>query len=127
MYEVGVTAQFEAAHRLVGNFGPATRLHGHTYKLEAAVRGADLQPDNTLFDITALQAAVEAIVADLHYNNLDDVPGLAGTNTTVERVARYCWERLAAALVGQPLTELSVRVWENPGVYAGYSGLLADV
>jgi 6-pyruvoyltetrahydropterin/6-carboxytetrahydropterin synthase len=126
MYEVGVTAQFEAAHRLVGNFGPATRLHGHTYKLEAAVRGAEVQPDGTLFDITSLQAAVAAIVADLHYTNLDEVPGLAGTNTTVERVARYCWERLAQALSGQPLVELSVRVWENPGVYAGYAGPIAD-
>lgn len=124
MYEVGVSAQFEASHRLVGNFGPATRLHGHTYTLEAIVRGRALQPDNTLFDITALQAAVQAIVDDLHYTNLDDVPGLAGTNTTVERVAQYCWERLAAALVGQPLVELSVRVWENPSVYAGYSAAL---
>ncbi len=124
MYEVGVTAQFEAAHRLVGNFGPATRLHGHTYKLEAAVRGADLHTDGTLFDITALQAAVDALVADLHYTNLDEVPGLAGTNTTVERVARFCWERLATALAGQPLVELSVRVWENPGVYAGYTAAL---
>jgi 6-pyruvoyltetrahydropterin/6-carboxytetrahydropterin synthase len=126
MYEVGVTAQFEAAHRLVGNFGPATRLHGHTYKLEATVRGAALQPDGTLFDITALQDAVAGIVADLHYNNLDDVPGLAGANTTVERVARYCWERLAGALSDQPLVELHVRVWENPGVYAGYARSIAD-
>ncbi|HZF58812.1 MAG TPA: 6-carboxytetrahydropterin synthase, partial [Rubrobacter sp.] len=39
MYEIYVAASFEAAHRLVGDFGPATRLHGHTYRLEVVVRG----------------------------------------------------------------------------------------
>jgi 6-pyruvoyltetrahydropterin/6-carboxytetrahydropterin synthase len=38
MFEIGVSAQFEAAHRLVGDFGPATRMHGHTCRLEALVR-----------------------------------------------------------------------------------------
>ncbi len=124
MYEVGVTAQFEAAHRLVGDFGPATRLHGHTYRLEAAVRGPELRPDGTLFDITALQAAVGALVDELHYRDLGEVPGLAGVNTTAEQVAGYCWRRLAAALAGLGLLSLCVRVWENPGAYAAYEAPL---
>lgn len=125
MYEVGVTAQFEAAHRLVGDFGPATRMHGHTYRLEAAVRGAVLRPDGTLFDITALQGAVAALVADLHYRDLGEVPGFAGVNTTVENVAGYCWRRLAEALAGLGLATLAVRVWENPSTYAAYEADLA--
>ncbi|HMQ30122.1 MAG TPA: 6-carboxytetrahydropterin synthase [Chloroflexaceae bacterium] len=124
MYEIGVTAQFEAAHRLVGDFGPATRMHGHTYRLEAAVRGPELRPDGTLFDITALQGAVGALVADLHYRDLGEVPGLAGVNTTAEHVAGYCWRRLAEALAGLGLTSLTVRVWENPGAYAAYEAPL---
>lgn len=124
MFEVGVTAQFEAAHRLVGEFGPATRMHGHTYRLEAAVRGARLRPDGTLFDITALQAAVDALVGELHYRDLGEVPGLAGINTTAENVARFCWERLAAALGGLGLASLAVRIWENPGAYAAYAAEL---
>lgn len=127
MYEVGVTAQFEAAHRLVGEFGPATRMHGHTYRLEAAVRGPALRPDGTLFDITALQGAVGALVAELHYQDLGEVPGLAGLNTTAEHVAAYCWRRLAPALGGLGLVRLIVRVWENPGAYAAYEGDLASV
>jgi len=123
-YEVGVTGQFEAAHRLVGDFGPATRMHGHTYRLEAAVRGPALRPDGTLFDITALQAAVAALVAELHYRDLGEVPGLAGVNTTAEHVAAFCWQRLAPALAGLGLLSLSVRVWENPGAYAAYEAAL---
>lgn len=124
MFEVGVTAQFEAAHMLVGDFGPATRMHGHTYRLEAAVRGPKLRPDGTLFDITALQSAVQALVGELHYRDLGEVPGLAGENTTAENVAAFCWRRLAGQLGGLGLVALAVRVWENPGAYAAYEGAL---
>jgi 6-pyruvoyltetrahydropterin/6-carboxytetrahydropterin synthase len=124
LYAVGINAQFEAAHRLVGDFGPATRLHGHTYTLEATVYGTTLAADGTLFNVLALQAAVDQLIADLHYRDLDEVPGLAGSNTTVERVAHFCWERIAAALVDQPLHELRVQIWENPRVFAAYQAAL---
>lgn len=125
MFEVGVSAQFEAAHRLVGDFGPAQRMHGHTYRIDAAVRGAQLRPDGTLFDITALQGAVAAIVADLHYRDLGEVPGLDALNTTAENVALYCWRRLAAALAGLGLGSLRVQIWENPVAYAAYEDKLS--
>ncbi|MCS6887430.1 6-carboxytetrahydropterin synthase [Chloroflexus sp.] len=124
MYEIGVNAQFEAAHRLEGNFGPATRMHGHTYRLEAIVTGDRLHADGTLFDITRLHEAVNAIVADLHYRDLGTVEGLREVNTTAEHVARYCWDRIAAALRGAGLATLTVRIWENPQAYAAYSGTL---
>ena len=118
MYEVYVAASFEAAHRLVGDFGPATRLHGHTYRLEVVVCGGRLREDGTLYDIGLLRPAVEDLAASLHYRDLGDVPGLAGVNTTAEEVASYCWERLAPPLRGGGLDSLVVRVWESPEVYA---------
>ena len=124
MYEIGVNAQFEAAHRLVGDFGPATRMHGHTYRLEVAVRGANLQADGTLFDITRLQSAVATLVATLHYRDLGEVPGLTEVNTTAEHVAHYCWHQLAAALANLGLEHLRVTIWENPGAYAAYEAEL---
>ncbi len=124
MYEIGIRAQFEAAHRLVGDFGPATRFHGHTYTLEVLLRGAQLKPDGTLYDIAALQTAVGALTAELHYRDLAEVPGLANVNTTAENVAHYCWEQLAAGLRGQGLSSLCVRVWENPQAYAARDAVL---
>ena len=118
MYEIYVAASFEAAHRLVGDFGPATRLHGHTYRLEVVVRGERLRDDGTLYDIGQLRPAVEELASSLHYRDLDEVPGLADVNTTAEAVARYCWERLAPPLRGEGLDSLVVRVWESPEVYA---------
>ncbi len=118
MYEIGVAAQFEAAHRLVGDFGPATRLHGHTYRLDVVVRGAHLRDDGTLYDIGRLRELVDTLAATFHYRDLGEVPGLVGVNTTAEAVARYCWEALAASLRGVDLASLLVRIWESPQVYA---------
>ncbi len=124
MYEVYVAAQFEAAHRLVGDFGPATRPHGHTYRMEVIVRGERLMDDGTLYDIGLLHPAVEELAASLHYRDLNDVPGFADVNTTAEAVARYCWNELAPPLNGQGLDSLTVRIWESPQVYAAREDVL---
>ena len=118
MYEIYIAAQFEAAHRLVGDFGPATRTHGHTYRMEVIVRGESLKDDETLYDIGELRPAVDELAASLHYRDLTEVPGLAEVNTTAEAVASYCWENLAPALRGSGLDSLTVRIWESPEVYA---------
>lgn len=118
MYEIYVAAAFEAAHRLVGDFGPATRMHGHTYRMEVLVRGESLADDGTLYDIGKLRPAVDDLAASLHYRDLNDVPGLENVNTTAEAVADYCWERLAPPLRGSGLSSLTVRVWESQDVYA---------
>ena len=125
MYEIYVATQFEAAHRLVGDFGPATRTHGHTYRMEVIVRGESLQDDGTLYDIGLLRTAVEDLASSLNYRDLDEIPGLSETNTTAEAVAHYCWEWLAPPLRPQDLDSLVVRIWESPQVYAAREESLA--
>jgi 6-pyruvoyltetrahydropterin/6-carboxytetrahydropterin synthase len=118
VFDVTVRARFEAAHRLIGDFGPATRTHGHTYRLEVTVRGESLAQDGTLLDVGMLRQAVDALVASLHYTDLDQVPGLSAVNTTVEQVAAHCWAQLAPAVRGRGLATLRVAVWESDDVGA---------
>ena len=125
MYEVYVATQFEAAHRLLGDFGPATRLHGHTYRMEVTVRGEHLKDGGVLYDVGRLREVVEELAASLHFRDLNDVPDLAGMNTTAEAVAHYCWDKLAPSLHGQGLDSLTVRIWESPQVYAAREDLLS--
>ena len=125
MYEIGVVAQFEAAHRLVGDFGPAARMHGHTYRLEVIVRGERLDGLNVLYDIGRLREEVDALAGRLSYRDLNEAPGLEGVNTTAEAMARFCWEALAPGLAGGGLASLVVRVWESPQVWAGLDAALA--
>jgi 6-pyruvoyltetrahydropterin/6-carboxytetrahydropterin synthase len=125
MYEIYFAARFEAAHRLVGNFGPATRTHGHTYRLEVILRGQQLGDDDTLYDIGELGRAVEGLAGSMHYRDLNEVPGLEGVNTTAEAVASYCWDKLAESLRGRGLDSLTVRIWESPDAYAAREDALA--
>jgi 6-pyruvoyltetrahydropterin/6-carboxytetrahydropterin synthase len=125
MYEVYVAARFEAAHRLVGDFGPASRMHGHTYRMEVIVRGQHLGDDGTLYDIGELDQAANDLVASLDYRDLNEVPGLTDVNTTAEVLADYCWERLAQPLRDRGIDSLAVRIWESPDVYAGREDTLA--
>ena len=125
MYEIYVAARFEAAHRLVGDFGPAARTHGHTYRMEVILRGQHLADDGTLYDIGELGQAVEGLAGSMHYRNLNEVSGLAEVNTTAEAVASYCWEELAKPLHGRGLESLTVRIWESPDAYAAREDALA--
>ncbi len=125
MYEIYVAARFEAAHRLVGDFGPAARTHGHTYRMEVILRGQHLADDGTLYDIGELGQAVEGLAGSMHYRDLNEVPGLADVNTTAEAVASYCWEKLAQSLRGRGLESLTVRIWESPEAYAAREDALA--
>ena len=124
MFEVGVVGQFEAAHRLRGDFGPASRLHGHTYRVEVAARGQALGSDGTLCDLGVLQVAVQRVIDGLTYRDLDEVPALQGTNTTAEVVARYLHREIVRAvgahLAARGVRSLAVRVWESPLAWAGY-------
>lgn len=124
MYEVGVVAQFEAAHRLDGDFGPASRMHGHTYRVEITIKGEQLSKEGTLFDIGRLRQAVAAAVNRLDYQDLGGVDGLSDGNTTAEVVARYLFEEIRSRLVDDLPAALAVRLWESPNVFAGYEASL---
>lgn len=119
MYEVGIVEQFEAAHRLP-DFGSAARTHGHTYRVEIAVRGPCLRTDGTLVDIAVLQEAARTVTAELHYQDLDQLLPFQGRRSTAEVVAQAIAIQIAPALANRELAALSVRVWESPLAFAGY-------
>ncbi len=122
MFEVGAVGTFTAHHHLVGNFGPASEPHEHTYRVEATVSGSRLRLDGTLFDITRLQTALGDLIASLDGNDLNELAVLAQQNPTAEVVARHAWEQLAHALARESLARLHVRVWESAEAFAAYAG-----
>ena len=84
------------AHSLRGeDFGPAQRLHGATYVVDATFRRADLDADGVVVDIGRATEELHAVLSELSYRNLDDEPALAGMNTTTEVLARLVADRLA--------------------------------
>ena len=84
------------AHSLRGEvFGPAQRLHGATFVVDATFRRAGLDADGIVVDIGRATEVLAAVVGALSYRNLDDEPDFAGVNTTTEALARVIADRLA--------------------------------
>jgi 6-pyruvoyl-tetrahydropterin synthase len=96
VFSVTVRDHMMIAHSLRGDvFGPAQRLHGATFVVDATFRRAALDADGVVVDIGRAGEALRAVVAELGYRNLDDEAALAGTNTTTEALARVVADRLA--------------------------------
>jgi 6-pyruvoyl-tetrahydropterin synthase len=106
VYSVTVRDHLMVAHSLRGEvFGPAQRLHGATYVVDATFRGERLDADGILVDIGRAASELHRVVDGLTYRNLDDAPPRGGTNTTTEALARVVADRLAEAVHGGALGE----------------------
>ena len=126
MYRVTVRDHIMVAHSLRGEaFGPAQRLHGATYLVDATFNGPELGDDGVLVDIGRAAEELRGVLADLDYRNLDEETVLAGENTSTEALARYVADRLAervhAGRFGaHGLTGLAVTLRESHIAWAGY-------
>jgi 6-pyruvoyl-tetrahydropterin synthase len=132
VFSVTVRDHMLIAHSLSGEvFGPAQRLHGATYVVDATFRRAELDADNIVVDIGRAAEALHAVVAELTYRNLDEEPALAGINTTTEALARVVADRLADRAragdlgdSGPGLDGLTVTLHESHVAWASYERAL---
>jgi 6-pyruvoyl-tetrahydropterin synthase len=116
------------AHSFTGEvFGPAQRLHGATFVVDATFRRADLDADGIVVDIGLATQELQAILGKFNYRNLDDEPDFAGTNTTTEILARTIADRLAgrvhAGAFGENakgLAGITVTLHESHVAWASY-------
>ena len=121
MFSVTVRDHMMIAHSLRGEvFGPAQRLHGATYVVDATFRRADLDADGIVIDIGRATAALREVLGELGYRNLDDEPELAGVNTTTEVLARLVADRLADRVQGEGLDGITVTLRESHVAWASY-------
>jgi 6-pyruvoyl-tetrahydropterin synthase len=120
------------AHSFHGEvFGPAQRLHGATYVVDATFRRAALDPDNLVVDIGRAAEQLRAIVGELSYRNLDDDEAFAGVNTSTEALAQVVADRLAiriqAGAFGESargLAGITVTLHESHVAWASYERAL---
>jgi 6-pyruvoyl-tetrahydropterin synthase len=108
-------------------FGPAQRLHGATYVVDATFRREALDADDIVVDIGRATEELRAVLGALNYRNLDDEPDFAGLTTTTEVLARVVADRLAdrvhAGAFGEAarsLAEIAVTLRESHVAWATY-------
>lgn len=133
MYSVAVSDHIMIAHSFVGEiFGPAQRLHGATYAVEAEFRRRELDADGLVCDIGKALETLKAVLRELDYRNLDDLADFRGRNTTTEFLAgeihRRLKARVAAGALGPgiagTLDSLCVVLRESPIAWAAFEGPL---
>jgi len=121
VFGVTVRDHMMIAHSLRGEvFGPAQRLHGATYVVDATFRRATLDADGIVIDIGLAAEALRGVVGALGYRNLDDELDFAGMNTTTEELARVVADRLADRVAGLGLDGLVVTLRESHVAWASY-------
>jgi 6-pyruvoyl-tetrahydropterin synthase len=121
VFSVTVRDHMLIAHSLRGEvFGPAQRLHGATYVVDATFRRAALDADGIVVDIGAAADALRAVVGELGYRNLDEEADFAGMNTTTEALARIVADRLADRMSNAGLDGLVVTLHESHVAWASY-------
>ena len=99
MYSVCVRDHLMVAHSFRGEvFGPAQRLHGATFVVDVEFRRPDLDADGIVVDIGRASTTLHAVLAELNYRNLDDVPAFKGRNTTTEFLSRSIFDAMVAAI-----------------------------
>ncbi len=132
MFTVTVRDHMMIAHSFRGEaFGPAQRLHGATYVVDAAFTGPRLDSDGVLVDIARAADLLKDVLSRLNYRNLDDEDDFADVNTSTEVLARVVADRLAERIrqgeMGEPAPDLAkivVTLHESHVAWASFERVL---
>jgi 6-pyruvoyl-tetrahydropterin synthase len=130
VYSLNVRDHFMIAHSFRGEiFGPAQRLHGATYVVDATFRRADLDADGLVVDIGRASEELHSILHEMNYRNLDDEKSFSGVNTTTEHLARVIFDHLAGSArsgrLGEGargLSSICVTLHESHVAWGSYEG-----
>jgi 6-pyruvoyl-tetrahydropterin synthase len=128
VFSVTVRDHMMIAHSFRGEvFGPAQRLHGATYVVDATFRRGALNADNIVVDMGRAAEQLHAVVGELGYRNLDDEIAFAGMNTSTEALAQVIADRLAERIregalgdTARGLESLVVTLHESHIAWASY-------
>ncbi|MEM7152170.1 MAG: 6-carboxytetrahydropterin synthase [Myxococcota bacterium] len=132
MFTVCVRAHMMIAHSFKGEvFGPAQKLHGATYVVDAEFHGEALDANGLVVDIGRATTALEAIMGEYSYRNLDDIDELKGKNTTTEFMAKVVFDKMKAKIEAgelgpgsEGLKSLKIVLRESHAAWAAFEGPL---
>jgi 6-pyruvoyltetrahydropterin/6-carboxytetrahydropterin synthase len=119
-FEVGVSADLRALHRIPWLPPPEGDLHAHDYRVEVVIERATLDGRGMVCDLDIVEATLREAVAALEGKDLDSIRPPEAEAVTVEILARWFHARLADAIRAAGGEALAVRVWESPTAFGGY-------
>ena len=100
VFEITKAATFDAAHYFAEGpqHRPYANLHGHSFRVEATVRGQPQEPVGWVADLADLETALKGVAGELDHGLLNEKPGLE--RPTLEHICLYFAERLKPTFPG---------------------------
>jgi len=118
MFEVSVTQDFAAAHKLANYKGNCSNIHGHTWKVKVSVYSEHLNESGMVMDFKDLKAALLTILDRYDHGYINEIPPFDKVNPTAENIARMIYQELKNICVD--CTLMQVKVWESANSCATY-------
>lgn len=116
MHELKVESSFSAAHHLLNYNGECENQHGHNWKVEAYIRGTELDKSNLLIDFKVLKKELNAILDTLDHKDINTLKDFEGVSPSSEIISKYIYKKLKERIA----CTYKVSVWETERACASY-------
>jgi 6-pyruvoyltetrahydropterin/6-carboxytetrahydropterin synthase len=121
MFEVTIEQTFAAGHALRNYHGKCENVHGHNYRCQVTLEGAELDQTGLLMDFVALKKALQSVIDRLDHQWLNDFPPFDVLNPSAENIAKFIYDEVNKGIGGQADVRLgSVKLWETDTSSATY-------
>ena len=121
MFEVTIEETFAAGHALRNYRGKCENVHGHNYRCQVTLEGAELDSIGLLVDFVELKKVVHGVLDRMDHQWLNDFPPFDVLNPSAENMARYIYEQVAGQLTPREGVRVGlVKLWETDTASATY-------
>jgi len=121
MFEVTIEETFAAGHALRNYRGKCENVHGHNYRCQVTLEGADLDEIGLLVDFVELKRVVHSVLDRMDHQWLNEFPPFDVLNPSAENMARYIYQQVAEGLRPRDGVRIAlVRLWETDTAHATY-------
>jgi 6-pyruvoyltetrahydropterin/6-carboxytetrahydropterin synthase len=121
MFEVTIEETFAAGHALRNYRGKCENVHGHNYRCQVTLEGAELDQIGLLVDFVELKRVVHGVLDRMDHQWLNEFPPFDVLNPSAENMARYIYEQVSEGLkIREGVRVGLVRLWETDTANATY-------
>jgi len=120
MFEVTIEETFAAGHALRNYRGKCENVHGHNYRCQVTLEGAELDDTGLLVDFVELKRVVHGVLDRMDHQWLNDFPPFDKLNPSAENMARFIYEQVAGGLARDGVRVAAVKLWETDTASATY-------
>jgi 6-pyruvoyltetrahydropterin/6-carboxytetrahydropterin synthase len=118
MFEICVEHTFAAGHALRNYRGKCENVHGHNYRVQVGVQGAELDENGLLHDFADLKHRLRQVSEYLDHQFINDLKPFDQINPSAENIARFICTEIQKGLERSEIA--FVKVWETDTSCATY-------